>query len=55
MSQPSYSWDLVLCNFFLFPKLKGIMKGWRFTTIDDIKTGLLEDLKATPKKLIRIT
>jgi len=32
-----YSPDLVPANFFLFPKLKTILKGRRFQTIEEIK------------------
>lgn len=34
--QPPYSPDLAPCDFFLFPKLKSMLKGRRFQTIDDI-------------------
>ena len=34
--QPHYSSDLVLCDFWLFPKLKSPLKGKRFQTIDEI-------------------
>ena len=34
MAQPSYSPDLVPCDFFVFPKLKWPMKGRRFATIE---------------------
>lgn len=30
LSQPLYSPDLALCDFFLFPILKSVRKGWRF-------------------------
>ncbi|XP_018050140.1 PREDICTED: uncharacterized protein LOC108688408 [Atta colombica] len=39
----------VLCDFFLFPKLKRSMKGRRFATIEEIKTTSLEELKAISK------
>ena len=47
--QPPYSPDLAPCDFFLLPKLKKPMKGQRFATIEEIKTALLEELKAIPK------
>ena len=46
VSQPPYSPDLDSCDFFLFPKLK---KPMRFTTIEEIKTASLEELKAIQK------
>ena len=45
MPQPPYSPDLASCDFFSFPKLKRPMKGRRFTTIEEIKTASLEELK----------
>ena len=30
LEQPPYSPDLALCDFFLFPKLKEVIKGTRF-------------------------
>ena len=47
--QPRYSPDLAPCDFFLSPKLKRPMKGRRFTTIEEIKTASLEELKTIPK------
>ena len=35
--QPPYSPDLALCNFFLFPKLKGNLTGCRYETIEEMK------------------
>ena len=37
ISQPPYSLDLGPADFFLFPKLKTLMKGKRFATIEEIK------------------
>jgi hypothetical protein len=34
---PSYSPDLVPCDFALFPKLKMKLKGRRFETVSDIQ------------------
>ena len=49
MPQSLYSPDLAPCDFFLFPELKKPMKGWRFATIEKIKTASLEELKTIPK------
>ena len=38
MHHPSYSLDLASSDFFLFPKLRGILKGTRFEGVEDIKT-----------------
>ncbi|UYV74235.1 hypothetical protein LAZ67_11002565, partial [Cordylochernes scorpioides] len=45
MPQPPYSPDLAPCDFFLFPKLKRLMKGRRYATLDEIKTASKEELK----------
>jgi [histone H3]-lysine36 N-dimethyltransferase SETMAR len=38
------------CDFFLFPRLKRIVKGRRFATIDEIKTESLKELKSEFQK-----
>ena len=47
---PPYSPDLASCNFFLFPKLKGILKGTRFQKVEDIKTSVTRHLKTITKE-----
>ena len=37
MDHPSYSPDLALCDFWLFPKLKNALKGQRFADLSDIQ------------------
>jgi len=37
LQQPPYSPDLAPCDFFLFPRLKKVMKGRRFEATEDIK------------------
>ena len=34
---PSYSPDLALCDFWLFPKLKEKLRGCRYETIEEMK------------------
>lgn len=45
---PLYSPDLALCDFFLFPGLKGTWKGMCFTTREEVKQKILESLKNIP-------
>ena len=45
-----YSPDLAPCDFFLFPKLKGILKGTRFQGVEDIKTSVTRHLKTITKR-----
>jgi hypothetical protein len=44
LQQPPYSPDLAPCDFFLFPKLKKVLKGHRFETMEDIKRNLTKTL-----------
>ena len=47
---PLYSPDLVPCDFWLFPKLKSLLKGKRFQTIDEIQKNTLGQLMTIPTK-----
>jgi len=38
LEHPAYSPDLVPSDFFLFPKIKKILKGRRFDDADDIRS-----------------
>jgi len=49
MPQPPYSPAMAPCDFFPFPSIKRILKGRRFTSIDDIKSLPLNELKAILK------
>ena len=48
LDQPPYSPDLAPCDFFLFPRLKGIIKGIRFTDVKAIKEAVTRELRAIP-------
>ena len=45
-----YSLDLAPCDFFLFSKLKGILKGTHFEGVDDIKANVTTFLKSIKKE-----
>ena len=47
VTQPPYSPDLVLCDFWLFPKLKSSLKGKRFQIINEIQENTTGQLMAT--------
>ena len=49
MPQPPHSPDMAPCDFFVFPKIKRVLKGRHFTAIDDIKSASLNQIKAIPK------
>jgi len=46
LEHPAYSLDLTPSDFFLFPKIKEILKGRHFYDIDDIGSNTKADLKA---------
>jgi len=46
LEHPAYSPDLAPSDFFLFPKIKGILKGRHFDDIDDIRSNTTAALKA---------
>ena len=48
LDQPPYSPDLAPCNFFLLPRLKGIIMGIRFTDVEAIKKAMARELRAIP-------
>ena len=50
LKQPSYSPDLVPCDFFLFPKPKEVFKGTRFQDSEGIKTAVTRELREIPKE-----
>ena len=50
LEQPPYSPDLALCDFFLFPKLKEVMKGTRFQDSEAIKTAVTIEFRAILKE-----
>ena len=37
LEHPAYSPDLAPCDFWLFPKLKNVVKGTHFESVDDIQ------------------
>ena len=48
MEHAAYSQDLAPSDFFLFPKIKEILKGRHFDDIDDIWSNKMAALKAIP-------
>ncbi|XP_035215435.1 histone-lysine N-methyltransferase SETMAR-like [Stegodyphus dumicola] len=45
-----YSPDLALADFFLFPRLKGVLKGQHFSDITEIQERVTMVLRAIPKE-----
>ena len=50
LEQLPYSPDLAPCDFFLFPKLKKVIKGTRFQDSEAIKTAVTRELQAIPEE-----
>ena len=49
LEQPPNSPHLAPCDFFLFSKLKEVIKGTHFQNSDAIKTAVTKDLRAIPE------
>ena len=49
LQQLPYSPDLTLCDFFLFPRLKKVLKGNRYEATEDIKRNSAKALLDIPK------
>ena len=49
LEYPPYSPDLAMCDFFLFPKIKSVLKGTHFFDIDSIKMAVTTELKKIPE------
>jgi histone-lysine N-methyltransferase SETMAR len=50
IEHPSYSPDLAPADFFLFPRLKGVLKGIRFADVPDIRRRVTSVLRSIPKE-----
>jgi hypothetical protein len=49
LEHPAYLPDLVPNDFFLFPKIKEILKGRYFDDTDDIRSNTMAALKVIPQ------
>ena len=49
LEHPAYSPDLAPSDFFLFPKIKEILKGRHFDHTDDIRSNRMAAQKAIPQ------
>jgi hypothetical protein len=49
LQHPDFSLDLAHSDFFLFPKIKEILKGRHFDDIDDISSNTTAALKVIPQ------
>jgi len=53
LEHPAYSLDLDPSDFFLFPKIKEILKGRHFDDADDIRSNTTAALKVIPQKQLQ--
>jgi hypothetical protein len=51
VSQAPYSPDMTPCDFWLFPKLKRLLKGSRFDSHKDIMRNAMKELRSLPEML----
>jgi len=49
MDHQPYSPDLIPCDFWLFPKLKNVLKGQRFADLSDIQSNVKALLRGIPE------
>ena len=49
LEHPAYSPELAPNDFFLFPKIKEILKGRHFNDTDDTRSNTMADLKVIPQ------
>jgi len=54
LEHPAYSPDLPSSGFFMFSKIKDLLKGRHFDDIDDIRSNTTAALKAIPQSSSRI-
>ena len=54
LEHPAYSPDLAPSDFFLFLKIKEILKGRHFDDIDDIRSNTMAALKTIPQNQFQI-
>jgi hypothetical protein len=54
LEHPAYSPALASGDFFLFPKIKEILKRRHFDDIDDIRSNTMASLKAIPQNQFQI-
>ena len=53
LKHPPYFPDLAPCDFFLFPKIKSVLKGTHFSDINSIKMAATAKLKKIPKNVFQ--
>ena len=52
LPHPAYSPDLAPCDFWLFPKLKELLAGNKYTRVQDLSKAVNAELRSTGQHLI---
>ena len=50
LNHPPYSPDLSPCDFFLFPRLKKMLSGNKYTSLSSLGSTIYQCLQQTPKE-----
>ena len=53
LEHPPYSPDLAPCNFYLFPKIKSVLKGTHFVSVESVKAKMAEVLNSLTEHELR--
>jgi len=53
LEHPLYSPDLALCDFYLFPKIKSVLKGTHFVSTEDVKARTVASLNSLTERDLR--
>ena len=53
LEHPPYSPDLAPCNFCLFPKIKSVLKGTHFVSVENVKAKTAEILNSLTEHDLR--
>jgi len=53
LEHPPYSPDLTPCNFYLFPKIKSVLKGIHFVSVESVKAKTAEVLNILTERELR--
>jgi transposase len=48
LAHPPYSPDLAPCDFFLFPKIKSVLKGTHFVSVEEVIAKMTKLLNSLP-------
>ena len=53
LEHPPHSPDLAPCDFYLFPKIKSVLKGTAFLSVEDVKAKTVENFNSLTEHYVR--